>query len=300
MTQSPAYRILRRAAAALLAATLGITAASASEPQATAEDAPAVLRPVVSAFTIGIGSSHLIDTYLSPLRYSGWHIAPAYERMQAMRFDPERFVMQLRGSLSLDRALNPARNATFWDLDLTAGWAMFRRFRPAESWQILAGGSTTASVGAILGTRNSNNPVSAKASWTVNAAAAAVYNTRIFGKTPLSIRYQAELPLTGIFFSPDYGELYYEIYLGNRSGLVHAAWPGNFFRLDNYLSADFRFGGTTLRLGYKCNIFSSRVSEITTRRITHSFVVGVATEWLSLNSRRGMPAENARVISAMY
>ncbi len=71
------------------------------------------------------------------------------------------------------------------------------------------------------------------------------------GRLPLSLRYQPVLPVVGAFFAPDYGELYYEIYLGNHSGLAHCGWWGNYFALENLLTADLRLGSTTLRIGYK-------------------------------------------------
>ena len=103
------------------------------------------------------------------------------------------------------------------------------------------------------------------------------------------------MPLTGMFFSPQYGELYYEIYLGNRSGLVRAAWPGNFLRLDNLLSADLHFGATTLRLGYRLDYSSSKASHIVTRRLSHCAVVGITCEWISLGAgSQNMPVSGMR------
>ncbi len=110
----------------------------------------------------------------------------------------------------------------------------------------------------------------------------------------------AELPLTGIFFSPEYGELYYEIYLGNHSNLVRGAWPGNFFRLDNLATLDLRFGATILRLGYRCGVMSSKASDIVTRRITHTAVIGIASEWLALSASPSTNTREAKIISALY
>ena len=265
---------------------------------ASAQDAP-VERPVLSAYTLEVGGAQLAETYLSPLKYSGWSSALSYERMQAMRFNPNRWVIRLRGRLSLDRTLNPAHNATMWGLGLDLGWGMMHRWPVAPRWTVMAGGSTDIDAGVLYNARNSNNPAAAKVSWTVNASAAAVFNSRI-GRVPICARYQAELPLTGIFFSPEYGELYYEIYLGNHKGLVRGAWPGNFFRLDNLATLDFRFGRTTLRTGYRCMIFSSKASHIVTRRITHSFVIGVTSEWLSLSAKGTKNLAEATIISSLY
>lgn len=264
---------------------------------ASAQD---VERPVLSGYTLEIGTAHIAETYLSPLRHSGTAIALGYERMQAMRFNPEDWVMRLDGRLLMSQTRNnPARNASMYDLDLRLGWSMLRRFRPADSWSVYAGGSTTADGGVIYLPRNSNNPVAAKVSWTVNLSAGAAWNTRIKGM-PVCLRYLVDMPLTGIFFSPQYGELYYEIYLGNHKDLVRGAWPGNYFRLNNLLTADLRFGRTIVRLGYRCDIKSVKASDIVTRNIEHLAVVGIASEWLSLSADRKQPLERAKIISALY
>jgi hypothetical protein len=117
---------------------------------------------------------------------------------------------------------------------------------------------------------------------------------------PVTFRYMADLPLTGVFFAPDYGELYYEIYLGNHSGLIHAAYPGNYFRLNNLLTADMHFGATTLRIGYQCNIFSSKANDIVANRTTHQFVIGIVSEWLSLDYGHRRNLDQAKIISALY
>lgn len=260
-----------------------------------------VLRPVTSAYSIEVGSSHLTDTYLTPLNYDGWTAAMSYERLQAPRFNPAGAIMQLRGRLSVDRDQNPARNATMWGLDLNVDWGVLWRLKSSRLPRGLAlsgGINTGIDLGALYLARNGNNPVTAKAAWTVGISAMAVYNFRL-GALPLTLRYQPSLPLTGVFFSPDYGELYYEIYLGNRSGLVHCAWPGNYFRLDNLVTLDLRFKGATLRLGYHNEVYSGKVNNIVSGHTVHSFVIGLANEWISLSPRRKL-SDDAKIISAIY
>ncbi len=282
-------KYLQRAA---LSATLAIAAlcAHADEP---------LLRPVLSAYTAEIGSSHIADTYLSPLKYSGWSTALNYERMQAMKFSPEKWLMRLNARVAFNKAENPARNASMLDIDINVSWGMLLHWHRPQGITLMAGGSTGVAGGAFYNARNSNNPASAKASWTVNALAGAVWNGNFHG-LPLCARYLIEMPLAGIFFSPQYDELYYEIYLGNHSGLLHGAWPGNYLRLDNLATLDMRFGGTILRIGYRGTILSSKACNIVTRKVTHTLVVGLPTEWLSLSARRNRGLENARIISALY
>ena len=248
-----------------LASLLLCLPASGMRPVADADTAATVVRPVFAAYTLEYGSAHLTDTYLTPLRYEGWHAGFDYQRYQAMRFAPRDWTMRLHMNLSVDKTDNPARNASMWDIMLSADWGMMRRFRPLPGLTLAAGASTGIELGCLYNPRNGNNPASAKAAWTVNLTGFASYSLRIW-RLPVTFTYQPTLPVTGVFFSPDYGELYYEIYLGDHSGLTHCAWWGNYFRLDNQLSADLHFGSTNLRLGYHGTVFSSKVNHLVTNR----------------------------------
>lgn len=259
-----------------------------------------VVRPVSSAYTFEFGSSHMADTYLSPITYTGWSTAFNYERMQAMRFDPERWTMQLEARVEIDRGRNLADNATTWRLDLAAKWGMMRRWSDAffPKLTLALGASTGIDGGALYNQRNGNNPASAKLAWTINLTGYAAYRLNL-GKLPVTLRYQPSLPVLGLFFSPEYDELYYEIYLGNRDGLVNFAWPGSRFALTNLLTADLHFGATSLRLGYRNYNLSSKANNLTTNITTHSFVIGVSGDWISINPRK-QPSATAKTIFATY
>ncbi len=283
----------------ILAALLLLSFSSlrAQEPDGRA-DSVAPLRPVFAAYTAEFGSAHLADTYLTPLKYTGWHAGFDYSRYQAMKFSPDEWTMRLHANLGVDKADNPARNASMWSVMLAADWGMMRKFRPVPGLTLSVGGSTGIEAGCLYNARNGNNPASAKASWTVNLTGYAAYRLNI-GRLPVTLMYHPTLPVTGVFFSPDYGELYYEIYLGDTSGLAHCAWWGNYFSLDNLVTADLHLGDTNLRVGYRGKIFSSKVNYITTNIFTHSLVVGVSGEWISVNPRKGVSSA-AKMVQAVY
>ena len=265
---------------------------------AFAQDEPTTLRPVTSSYTYEIGGATLANTYLTPLKYKGWDMALNYERMQAMKFNPEKWVMRLTAGIDLNRTDNPAKNATMWRLVADFSWGMTYRFKLPHNITLAGGGSTSLDLGCVYNARNGNNPVAVEAAWTVNLTGYASWNVKI-GRLPVTLRYQPTIPLTGVFFSPDYGELFYEIYLGNHSGLAHCAWWGNYFRMENLVTADIHLGATSLRVGFRNNILSTSINDITTRTITYSAVIGVTTEWISLNPSRKAD-NNARIISALY
>lgn len=68
----------------------------------TADVAP--VRPVNSSYMLSVGSSHLGDTYLSAVKYTGWSAAFNYDRMQAMKFSPDRWRQQLQLGVQVDGA----------------------------------------------------------------------------------------------------------------------------------------------------------------------------------------------------
>ena len=289
----------RKMITALLAAAA--CAAPAAYPQTPEEDeAPRVERPTINTFEAEVGSASILDTYLSPLKYTGVNFRIGYEGMRAMGFDPERWVMQGMASLEYANVQNPAGNHTMHSGMIDGRWGMMRRWRDVgvSGLQAYVGGSVALRGGALYCQHNSNNPASAKAHCSLNLTAMAVYNVRI-GKLPVTLRYQGTLPVAGAFFAMEYGQSYYELSLGNTSGIVHFGWWGNRFDMDNTLSADLHFGKTVLRLGYRNHNETSYVHHINTQIFTHGFVIGVSGEWMRLIT--GSPSiPKTKVISAMY
>lgn len=259
-----------------------------------------VFRPVTSAYTLEVGSARVTDTYLSPLKYTGLTASFGYERLQAMKFSPEDWIMQLRLNVGMDYMENPAKNVDMWGFGGNVSWGMQRRWQGVRysGLNLSVGGSTTLNLGALYSTRNGNNPVSAKVSWTADLTCMATYSFRI-KSLPVTVRYQPTLPLFGAFFSPEYDQLYYEIYKGDSEGVVHFAQPLCYFYLDNLLTADFRFGATSLRIGYHGTVTSTEAHHLVCNMATHSFVVGISGEWLSLSPGRKI-SEETRIISAYY
>lgn len=265
---------------------------------AAGERSDSILRPVLSAYGIEAGTAHIAQTYVSPLRNSGAALALNYERMQAMRHNPRRYVMRLDIGIAGASASNvPAHNKRLWNVGLHARWGMYRRY-DTGAWSLYGGAYAGIEGGVQYVPANGNNPVAANAAATIGVSAMAAWHSTLL-RRPLTLHWRGLMPLTGAFFAPQYGELYYEIYLGNHSGLARCAWPGNYFQLDNFVGGDLRLGGTALRLGYSLKLKSTKASDIVGRNISHMAVVGVVSEWISLSPGR-RPAADAKIISALY
>ena len=260
-----------------------------------------VLRPSISSFTAEVGGASILDTYLTPIRYHGVNTRLAYEGLRAMKFSPDRWIMQGVTAVEYANVQNPAGNHTMHSLMIDAKWGMMHRWNDVFTPRLTLhlGGSPQLRGGVIYNAYNSNNPVSAKIRLSLNLSAMASYHINV-GRVPVTLRYQATLPTIGAFFSLDYGEAFYELYVGNTQGIVNVGWWGNRFDIENLLTADLHLGNSVLRLGYRNLIETSWVHNLNTQIFTHGFVIGISGEWLQLGARQKKLSPAVRIVSALY
>lgn len=242
-----------------------------------------------------IGSAHIADTYLSQSRYGGMHYGLTYSRLQAMKSPLLQCIQGWEVNIGYSSARNRAGNARMLGANVEGSWRMMRRWQLSAGFQAGIGGYASAEFGALYLSRNSNNPAQAIAAASIGPEGFVQWAGQL-KRLPLAVRWQVSSPLTGVFFCPDYGELYYEIQLGNRSDLVHAAWPGNRRALRSLMSVDLNFRRSTLRLGYRFNGVSAHANGITSRNIIHCAVVGFVCDLVTINPRNC----DAKTVPACY
>ena len=128
----------------------------------------------------------------------------------------------------------------------------------------------------------------------LGATAMASYHFYI-SRLPVTLRYQVSLPVIGTFFSPEFGQSYYEMFgIGNCSGIVHfGAWH-NRVDVRNYISVDLHVGKRALRLGYRQVMRTTHINSIDTQVLTHTFVLGISGEIF-----RAAPSDR-RIVSVYY
>ncbi len=230
----------------------------------------------VSMFTVDAGYASIHDSYLTPITYDGLDLALGYETVRPLKARPETWLWQLQVGADYNHVENPAKNN---DLDKLMGditFGMQRQWRQlvAHRVDVSVGPMTQLRAGIVYNEVNSNNPVSVRAHWNVGATAMAAWHTRLLRK-PITLRYQVQLPVAGVFFAPEYDESYYEIYLGNHKNLAHLGWWGNRFDMTNYLGVDLHMGKTTLRIGYRNRLEHWTVNHLKVHDFTHSLVLGI-------------------------
>ena len=230
----------------------------------------------LSMFTVDLGYASVHDSYLTPITYDGLDLAMAYEAMRSMRND--KWLWQLQFGADYNYVENDAQNNEWHKLmgDITFDMQRSWRAALARRVDLSVGPMTQLRAGIIYNPAASNNTVSLRAYWNVGITGMAAWQTRMW-RLPVTLRYQAQLPVAGVFFAPEYDESYYEIYLGNHKNLAHLGWWGNRFDMTNYLGADLHLGKTTLRIGYRSRLEHWSVNNLKVHDVTHSLVLGIGS-----------------------
>lgn len=283
MTKGMRTDLLTKTAGILLSASIAVTSPTASAQDGGSGDSE-LPRPVTATYGIGIGGENAYSSYLSPLVYDGTVVTLFGDWRKALPFSPENAVMEFSANVGGAWMHNPPVTTTMLDVDMGFSWGMAWRKRLPRSLQLTAGGDVILDGGCLWLTSNGNNPVSARAFAAVAAKGSISWHTRI-GRLPALVADAVRVPLAGLFFSPEYGETYYEIYLGNHSGLVHPAWPGNHFSLTNHLTVSLDFGRTAMQVGYRFEADTSWANHISTRIFRHIFTIGVIPGGLGLKRK---------------
>jgi hypothetical protein len=244
-------------------------AAATIAPMLSAEER----HSIESRYYLEVGGGSVLDTYLSPMKYDGVSLGLSGEWSKNVAW-AKNTRMQFNASLSGIIAQPPAKSSTLYQADMNFEWGLRRVWQvsPRFSWNV--GGGIGTNLGVVYLPGNGNNPATAKADLNLFIATAGAYSFTL-KKLPVTVRDQVRLPSLSMFFSQDYAEPYYEIYMGNHSGLVHPGWWGNNFAIDNLLSADMTFSKHTLTVGYRFRVRSSYINDINTQIVTHAFVVGL-------------------------
>ena len=228
-----------------------------------------------SMLMVDAGYASVHDSYLTPITYDGLDLGLSIE---ATRWTGSgRWLWQLGVGADYNHVENPSGNN---DMHRLMGDVAFNMQR---GWQgvihprlgLSVGPMTQVRAGIVYNAVNSNNPVTVRAHWSLGAAGMAWFNTRL-GRKPVTLRYQVQLPVAGVFFAPEYDESYYEIYLGNRRGLAHVGWWGNRLDMTHYLGADLRLGRRLLRLGYRARLEHWTASHLHVHDVSHALVLGLS------------------------
>ena len=240
--------------------------------------------PTASAFLLGIGGTNQLDTYLSPMEYTGLQVSFMTQSERLTRLANRHISFQSTFFGAYTNTDNPAGTASYIGGRLAYDAAWHYNYSPFRNFNLKGGAMIGTDLGFLYNDRNSNNPAQGLFSIDLSLSAGADYSFSIW-KLPIQAHYQADLPMVGMMFCPEFGESYYEI---SQNGVGHdilCAHPGNALSFRQMLTLDFCLKRITLRVGYLCDIRQRNAHSLKYHDISHSCMFGIVRHFQLMGRR---------------
>ena len=241
-------------------------------------------KEVLHSTMIGVGSSNVLDTYLSSYNYTGTDYRIQRETMRMTNLWKGRVANQSLIDVNADINENHAGNldeyaegvryTQVWFYNFMNGNVVNPVERSHSRFNFAAGLSASGYLGVVYISRSGNNPAQAKADLMINMSGLATYDM-VISKHHYLWRYQVSFPLMGIAFSPNYGQSYYEAFVAEHyDHNVVFAYPGNMPSMRHKLTLDIPIKRYTLRVGYVGEFHQSMFNHLKYHSYAHDFMIG--------------------------
>ena len=228
-----------------------------------------------STHMIGVGNSRILDTYITQEKFSGLGFSYLYikERTKPVK----RWNNIIEHEIDLSSTKDRSEDAHALEGDYNLYWGRYRQWQCFGDRLLLqAGALANANLGFIYDMTSSNNPAQARLSLNLMPAAVAAYHFPLF-QQQFSLRYELNVPLVGVMFSPNYGQSYYEIF--NRGIYDHNIVPTTFISAPTFrqmLTIDWITGKKcSLRIGYLGNYQQAQVNNLKQHIYAHRVMIGI-------------------------
>ena len=229
-----------------------------------------------STHMLGLGPSKILDTYLTPEHFSGTGYTYLYIKDTAPTDTLRRWTSTIEHEVDFSKTKDRSGNTSNLEATYNLYWARYYNLQPIRHLRLQVGAVANAHLGGIYNMTSSNNPAQAYGSINIMPSATAAYDFNI-GSQHFSARYELNLPLIGVMFSPNYGQSYYEIFCqGNYDQNIV---PTTFISAPTFrqvASVDWHFSQRmSLRLGYLGNYQQSNVNNLKCHIYAHRIMIGL-------------------------
>ena len=262
-----------------------------------------------SCVQIGVGPTEVLDTYLSQEKFKGTGMTflSLSERrgvniIETQDGDGKPIIMPRRWSTIIQNQVNLSltedrdENKSMMEGTYNLFVGRYRSLvgSPLSTFHVQGGALANACLGFLYNTRNGNNPAQARIGLQLMPSGVATWNfrlfrgkslggcslsrTRVFSDTgKASLRYELDIPLVGLAFSPNYGQSYYEIFA--KDNYDHNIVPTTFVSAPNFrqqLTFSCRVSRRlSLQLGYLGDYQQLQVNNLKQHVYAHRIMIGV-------------------------
>ena len=230
---------------------------------------------------LGVGPSNLLDTYLSMEKFKGTGLTYLYIREP--RNPQKHWHSVIEHEIDLASAKDRSGSISMLEGDYNLYWGRYRRFNLVGDDQtdlrlhLDAGGLLNANLGFLYAMLNTNNPAQMRLGMNLMPSAIATFGFPLF-RQRFNLRYEADIQLLGLMFSPNYGQSYYEIF--SRGNYDHNIVPTTTISAPNLrqmLTLEWQTGKKwNIRIGYLGNYQQAKVNNLKQHVYTHRLLLGIS------------------------
>lgn len=229
---------------------------------------------------LGIGAVNTLDTYLSPEEYTGTELRYISHSVRENGTKLSRELVHQAQILSVrNRRENNNELGGFYNFQYNWQYALGQWNVGEGELRLKVGGGVDTRLGFLYNMRNSNNPAQAYGQVNIAPNAVAAYRFRL-RNLPFQLRYEVQVPLLGLAFSPNYGQSYYEIFTHDNydhnlvvTSLVSAP------SLRQQLTLDFTVRHTTFRVGYLGDYQQAKINQLRQHVWSNLLVLGIVRKF---------------------
>ena len=229
---------------------------------------------------LGIGAVNTLDTYLSPEEYTGTELRYISHSVRENGTKLSRELIHQAQLLSVhNRKENNNELGGFYNFQYNWQYALGQWNIGEGELRLKVGGGVDTRLGFLYNIRNSNNPAQAYGQVNIAPNAVAAYRFRL-RNLPFQLRYEVQVPLLGLTFSPNYGQSYYEIFTrDNYDHNLVVTSPISAPSLRQQLTLDFTVRHMTFRVGYLGDYQQAKINQLRQHVWSNLLVLGIVRKF---------------------